>query len=64
VKYAFIQSQKPIFPTQMLCRAIGVHRSGFYAWRKQPRSFRAKEDRRLLGLIKQSWLESGGVYGY
>lgn len=22
------------------------------------------EDRRLLGLIKQSWLESGAVYGY
>lgn len=25
---------------------------------------RAKDDQRLLGLIKHSWLESGGVYGY
>ncbi len=27
-------------------------------------SARAKNDQRLLGLIKHSWLESGGVYGY
>lgn len=43
---------------------IGVHPSGFYARRKQPESLRAKEDKRLLGLIKESWLESGSVYGY
>ena len=35
------------------------------AWRlSEPKSTRAKEDQRLLGLIKHSWLESGGVYGY
>jgi putative transposase len=27
-------------------------------------SARQKEDDRLLGLIKQFWLESGCVYGY
>jgi putative transposase len=47
-----------------MCRVLGVHRSGFYAWLKQPRSERAREDERLLGLIKQAWLESGTVYGY
>jgi putative transposase len=41
-----------------------VHPSGFYAWCNEPESDRAKEDRRLLGHIKQSWLESGTVYGY
>ena len=41
-----------------------VHRSGYYAWIKQPKSARQKEDDRLSGLIKQSWLESGCVYGY
>jgi putative transposase len=35
-----------------------------YAWRKSPISNRQHEDNRLLGLIKQFWLESGGVYGY
>jgi putative transposase len=41
-----------------------VHPSGYYAWRKQPHSARARDDQRLLGLIKQCWLESGTVYGY
>lgn len=43
---------------------MSVHPSGYYAWRQQPDSARRKEDIRLLGLIKHSWLESGGVYGY
>lgn len=41
-----------------------VHPSGYYVWRKQPRSARYRDDERLLGLIKQAWLESGCVYGY
>lgn len=41
-----------------------VHPSGYYAWRHVPDSKRAIEDKRLLGHIKQSWLESGAVYGY
>lgn len=40
-----------------------VHPSGFYAWCAAPESQRALEDRRLLGHIKQSWLDSGAVYG-
>lgn len=41
-----------------------VHPSGYYAWKFGSVSLRQKDDQRLLGLIKQSWLESGGVYGY
>jgi putative transposase len=41
-----------------------VHPSGYYAWKAKPMSAREKEDQRLTGLIKQSWLESGGVYVY
>ncbi len=41
-----------------------VHPSGYYAWRASPLSARQREDHRLVGLIKQFWLESGGVYGY
>lgn len=43
---------------------LKVHPSGYYAWRAEPRSTRAKDDQRLLGLIKHAWLESGGVYSY
>ena len=41
-----------------------VHPSGYYAWRARPMTKRQCDNQRLLGLIKQSWLESGGVYGY
>lgn len=43
---------------------MSVHPSGYYAWKASPHSLRAREDQRLLGQIKQAWLESGGVYGY
>lgn len=47
-----------------MCRVLGVHRSGYYAWLRRARSARQQEDQRLLGLVKHSWLASGGVYGY
>jgi putative transposase len=47
-----------------MCRVLGVQRSGYYAWRRSPHSARAKEDQRLLGLIKHAWLDSGSVYGH
>jgi putative transposase len=43
---------------------MGVHRSGYYAWCRQPKSLRQRQDEQLTGLIKQFWLESGCVYGY
>jgi len=47
-----------------MCRILEIHPSGFYSWLKQPESPRAKEDKRLLGIIKQFWMESGFSYGY
>lgn len=52
------------FRLRTMCRVLGVHRSGFYAWLQASASARAHEDGRLLGLIKHHWLASGGVYGY
>lgn len=46
-----------------MCRVLRVHRSGFYAWMKNPLSKRAIEDQRLLGRIRASYAASGGVYG-
>jgi len=64
MKYGFIQSHSREFPVPAMCQAFDVHRSGFYAWLKNPLSRRAGEDQRQTGLIKQSWLVSGCVYGY
>jgi len=53
-----------LFGLAAMCRMLGVHRSGYYAWRQGPASARERDDQRLLGLIKHSWLESGSVYGH
>lgn len=47
-----------------MCRVLQVHRSGFHAWLHKPQSDREIEDQRLLGLIKQFWVESSFAYGY
>lgn len=52
------------FSIKAMCRVLRVNRSGFYAWCTAPESARAKEDRRVTGLMKQFWLESQCVYGY
>ena len=59
-----MKSHQHRFPLRLMCKVIGVHPSGFYAWFKEPLSKRAKEDQYLIGFIRQFWLESGTVYGY
>jgi putative transposase len=64
MRYAFIQDNQHIWPVRRLCSTLDVHHSGYYAWLKQPISKTAQKRQQLSGLIKQFWLESGGVYGY
>lgn len=64
LKYAFINHLSADYPVRRLCLTLKVHASGYYAWLAEPKSARAKDDQRLLGLIKHLWLESGGIYGY
>ena len=64
MKYAFIKQRAGDYSIRRLCLTLKVHPSGYHAWLSEPQSARAKDDQRLLGLIKHSWLESGGVYGY
>lgn len=46
-----------------MCRVLGVAPSGYYKWLTQPLLAHAREDARLLGLIRTSFTESQGVYG-
>jgi len=46
-----------------MCRALQINRAGFYAWIHKPVSDRAKEDLRLLELIRASYDASGCTYG-
>ena len=62
-KYAFIKAHRSEFDTAVMCRLLGVSRSGFYEWLRKPLSNRALEDQRLLSLIRASYTASHGVYG-
>lgn len=64
MKYLFINDHRHEYKVATMCRVLHASRSGFYAWLHQPLSDRAIEDRRLLGLIRDSYTASSGVYGY
>lgn len=51
------------FRVATICRVLGIHRSGFYAWLKNPLSRRAEENERLVKQIRHFWNESVGTYG-
>jgi putative transposase len=47
----------------MLCRLLGVSRSGYYAWRQRPPSARAQRDEGLGRQIRAIHEQSRGTYG-
>jgi len=51
------------YPLALMCRVLQVAHAGFYAWLQCPVSDRAKDDSRLLELIRNSYVASHGVYG-
>ena len=62
-KYELIKAKQDTHSVRMMCRLLGVAPSGYYAWLNNPMSDRAKEDARLLRLIRASFKASQGVYG-
>lgn len=63
MRFAFIQAEKATYPIALLCRVLGVARSGFYAWLEREESPRSTEDRRLKVSIRASWKRSRQTYG-
>jgi putative transposase len=61
--YEFIKAHRKQYDVLMMCRALDVTRSGYYAWLHNPVCQRAREDARLLRLIRASYAASHGVYG-
>jgi len=61
--YAFIKAHREKYDIKLMCHALGVTRSGYYAWLHNPISNRAEEDARLLRLIRASFKASQGIYG-
>ncbi len=63
MKFAWIAAEKATVPVPVLCRALGVSRSGFYAWRARPESAHAVRDRQLLVQIRTAFEASRARYG-
>lgn len=64
MRYAFIEAHRAEFSIRSMCRVLLVHFSGFYAWLKEPLSYRAQENARQTDIIRRAWNDSGRVYGY
>jgi putative transposase len=63
VKFAFIDEKKACWPVEVMCRVLGVSRSGYYAWSGRPASARDMEDARLVLDIKAAHEAGRGAYG-
>lgn len=52
MRYRFIAAEKARYPMGLLCRCLGVSRSGFYAWWRRRPSIRSAEDVRLTHRLR------------
>jgi putative transposase len=60
----FVDAERAHLPVSLLCRMLGVSRSGYYAWRSRPPSKRSREDVALTEKIREVHERSRGTYGY
>jgi putative transposase len=63
VRFRFVAVERAQFPVSLLCKAVGVTRQGYYAWRRREPSARSVEDAALLERIRQIHTETNGAYG-
>lgn len=63
-RFRFVDAEKARFPISLLCRTVGVSKSGYYAWRDRPPSKRTREDATLTERIVEVHKRSRETYGY
>ena len=63
MKFGFVAKHRGAWPVNVQCEALGVSRSGFYAWRQRPLSVRARTDAAILQTIRASFVLSDATYG-
>ena len=63
MRYRCIHRRRNQNPVRMMCRALKVSPSGYYAWQVRPESARARTDRALTRVIHRLHAESDGTYG-
>jgi len=58
-----MDAHRGIFRIGTMCEVLGVSRSGYYAWRRRPRSLRERTNAKLTETIRRIHEESRGIYG-
>lgn len=61
--FGFIAKHRAIWPVSWMCDALGVSRSGFFAWLNRPSSARARSDEVMGASVRRSFLASDRTYG-
>jgi transposase InsO family protein len=61
--YELVDSEKAAFPVAVLCEAVGVSRSAYYAWRRSVPSAREQANERVLAEIRAIHVENEARYG-
>jgi putative transposase len=63
VKYAFIDAHREEFPVELMCRVIGVSKSGYFGWTKRDQSARESRKNELVIKIDRIHQGSRKTYG-
>jgi putative transposase len=63
MKYRAIKDNAGRFAVSLMCSALEVSASGYYAWMDRPQSARAQANRRLLEQIRDAHRRSRHTYG-
>ena len=61
--FRFIAAEKASYSISLLCRVLGVSRSGFHAWERRPPSDRELGDAWIAERVRAIHAESRGTYG-
>jgi putative transposase len=61
--YRFIDAEKATYPVCMLCRVLGVSRSGYYGWKDRMPSRKVQQDEALASKIREIHQRSRETYG-
>jgi transposase InsO family protein len=62
-KYQFVAAHASEYPITLLCRVLGLARSGYYAWRVRSVSGREERDQQLTSQIQTIFTDSRRTYG-
>ena len=63
MRFRLIEDHRDVWPVRVMCDALSVSPSGFYAWRSRPEGPRKIANRELLADIRRVHADHRGRYG-